>query len=179
MNAYLDERGELTTAPADGWFDTGDLAQLTGDGTIHLRGRDSEVINVSGLKVVPCEVEEAIAALPGVVEVKVYAGAASLGKPDGQGGGRRRKRRCRWPTFGHIANSNSSITNVRRSSRWSTLCRGTRRARSSAINCPDALLRVRGRPSSFEREEKPYVGSPGANVARPSTALGRACFRCR
>ena len=32
------------------------------------------MINVSGLKVVPCEVEEAIAALPGVLEVKVYAG---------------------------------------------------------------------------------------------------------
>jgi long-chain acyl-CoA synthetase len=74
MNAYLDEHGELTTALADGWFDTGDLAQLTEDGTIHLRGRSSEVINVSGLKVVPCEVEESIATLPGVVEVKVYAG---------------------------------------------------------------------------------------------------------
>ncbi len=74
MNSYLDERGELTTALTDGWFDTGDLAQLTGDGTIHLRGRSSEVINVSGLKVVPCEVEESIATLRGVVEVKVYAG---------------------------------------------------------------------------------------------------------
>jgi acyl-coenzyme A synthetase/AMP-(fatty) acid ligase len=74
MNAYLDERGELSRALPDGWFDTGDLAQITDDGTIHLRGRGSDVINVSGLKVVPCEVEEAIAALPGVLEVKVYAG---------------------------------------------------------------------------------------------------------
>jgi acyl-CoA synthetase (AMP-forming)/AMP-acid ligase II len=32
------------------------------------------VINVAGLKVIPLEVEEAIAALPGVIEVKVYAG---------------------------------------------------------------------------------------------------------
>ena len=74
MNAYLDERGELSQAVDDGWFDTGDLAQIADDGTIHLRGRGSEVINVSGLKVVPCEVEEAIATLPGVLEVKVYAG---------------------------------------------------------------------------------------------------------
>jgi long-chain acyl-CoA synthetase len=74
MKSYLDERGELSPALSDGWFDTGDLAQIAGDGTIHLRGRGSEVINVSGLKVVPCEVEEAIATLPGVLEVKVYAG---------------------------------------------------------------------------------------------------------
>ena len=79
MNAYLDERGELSQAPVDGWFDTGDLAHITDDGTIHLRGRSSEVINVSGLKVVPCEVEEAIAALPGVMEVKVYAGTNRSG----------------------------------------------------------------------------------------------------
>ena len=37
-------------------------------------GRETEVINVEGLKVIPCEVEEVIAALPGVLEVKVYAG---------------------------------------------------------------------------------------------------------
>lgn len=71
--------GELSHATVDGWFDTGDLAHITDDGTIHLRGRSSEVINVSGLKVVPCEVEEAIAALPGVLEVKVYAGANRSG----------------------------------------------------------------------------------------------------
>jgi long-chain acyl-CoA synthetase len=74
MKSYLDEKGTLTSALDDGWFDTGDLAQITPDGKIHLRGRSSEVINVAGLKVVPCEVEEAIATLPGVLEVKVYAG---------------------------------------------------------------------------------------------------------
>jgi acyl-CoA synthetase (AMP-forming)/AMP-acid ligase II len=74
MAGYLDDRGRITVASPDGWFETGDLARIEADGTIHLRGRDSEVINVSGLKVVPCEVEEILAALPGVVEVKVYAG---------------------------------------------------------------------------------------------------------
>lgn len=72
MAGYLDDRGEILSVP-DGWFETGDLARIE-DGVICLRGRDSEVINVSGLKVVPCEVEEAITTLAGVVEVKVYAG---------------------------------------------------------------------------------------------------------
>jgi acyl-coenzyme A synthetase/AMP-(fatty) acid ligase len=74
MTGYLDDRGQITTPMSRGWFETGDLARIEEDGNIHLRGRDSEVVNVSGLKVVPCEVEEAIVQLPGVVEVKVYAG---------------------------------------------------------------------------------------------------------
>jgi acyl-coenzyme A synthetase/AMP-(fatty) acid ligase len=73
MAGYLDDLGQVTPPPADG-FETGDLARLADDGCIHLRGRDSEVVNVSGLKVVPCEVEEAIVTLAGVREVKVYAG---------------------------------------------------------------------------------------------------------
>lgn len=56
----------------DGWFETGDLAHIDAEGRIHLVGREKEIINVFGMKVVPSEVEEVIAALPGVREVKVY-----------------------------------------------------------------------------------------------------------
>lgn len=72
MAGYLDDDGNVLSVANDGWFETGDLAQIT-DGTIHLRGRDSEVINVAGMKVVPCEIEEVIRELGGVREVKVYA----------------------------------------------------------------------------------------------------------
>jgi len=58
----------------DGWFDTGDLASIGSDGNLQLMGRESEVINVEGSKVIPCEVEEVIASFPGIREVKVYAG---------------------------------------------------------------------------------------------------------
>jgi len=78
MHGYLEDDGRITT-PTDGWFETGDLARVGADGMIHLRGRDSEVVNVSGMKVVPCEVEEAIAALSGVREVKVYGGELGAG----------------------------------------------------------------------------------------------------
>jgi long-chain acyl-CoA synthetase len=74
MTGYIDDRGAIQSPIADGWFETGDLGQLAPDGAIHLRGRNSEVINVSGLKVVPCEVEEAILTLPAVREARVYAG---------------------------------------------------------------------------------------------------------
>ncbi|MFI4874335.1 MAG: class I adenylate-forming enzyme family protein, partial [Blastopirellula sp. JB062] len=73
MAGYLDDQGQILHPwDADGWFETGDLARLAEDGVIHLRGRTGEMINVLGLKVVPCEVEETIAAMPGVREVKVY-----------------------------------------------------------------------------------------------------------
>lgn len=49
------------------------------DGQIQLLGRESEMINLAGMKVAPQEVEEVIAALPGVREVKVYRGETPNG----------------------------------------------------------------------------------------------------
>jgi len=75
MTGYLSDTGEVLKPWDDqGFFETGDIAKVVEDGTIHLRGRTGEMINVLGLKVVPCEVEEVIATMPGVLEVKVYAG---------------------------------------------------------------------------------------------------------
>ncbi|QDU92549.1 class I adenylate-forming enzyme family protein [Lignipirellula cremea] len=79
MLGYLDDDGNILQPLEDGWFETGDLARLDDDGAIVLRGRNSELINVAGLKVTPCEVEEAIAAMPGVKEVKAYAGEHRTG----------------------------------------------------------------------------------------------------
>jgi acyl-CoA synthetase (AMP-forming)/AMP-acid ligase II len=79
MAGYLGA-GEIDTSRLDdGWFDTGDLARIDERGHIHLTGREADVINVEGLKVLPSEVEEVIAALPGIVEVKVYAGKRKSG----------------------------------------------------------------------------------------------------
>jgi acyl-CoA synthetase (AMP-forming)/AMP-acid ligase II len=73
MAGYLSPSGVDRSAVADGWFETGDLASLDEAGNIVLRGRASDVINSSGHKVLPGEVEAVIAQLPEVVEVKVYA----------------------------------------------------------------------------------------------------------
>jgi acyl-coenzyme A synthetase/AMP-(fatty) acid ligase len=79
MSGYL-AREKVDVSPLEnGWFATGDLARIDESGRIHLMGRESEVINVEGLKVVPCEVEDVISALAGVLEVKVYAGRRPSG----------------------------------------------------------------------------------------------------
>lgn len=52
---------------ADGWFRTGDLAELTGEGNIRLVGRSREMFKSGGYNVFPLEVEQALEALDGVV----------------------------------------------------------------------------------------------------------------
>jgi long-chain acyl-CoA synthetase len=79
MAGYLGGEGLDTSPLTDGWFETGDLARIDAAGNIHLLGREADVINVEGLKVIPSEVEEVIAAVAGVVEVKVYAGKRKSG----------------------------------------------------------------------------------------------------
>jgi long-chain acyl-CoA synthetase len=63
--------GRLEPLPAaDGWFRTGDLAELAGP-RLRLRGRLADVINVAGRKVAPREVEQVLAAHPAVAEAQV------------------------------------------------------------------------------------------------------------
>jgi acyl-CoA synthetase (AMP-forming)/AMP-acid ligase II len=74
MAGYLTPQGIDASHIVDGWFQTGDLGYLDDAGRIHLVGRESEVINVFGLKVIPSEVEAVIRQIAGVTDVKVYAG---------------------------------------------------------------------------------------------------------
>jgi len=64
---------DLTAAAcdADGYFRTGDLVSQRDDGRLVLVGRASDMINKGGLKVAPREVEDALAAYPGVAAVLV------------------------------------------------------------------------------------------------------------
>lgn len=56
----------------DGWFKTGDLVETTDDGYLKIIGRNKEVINVGGEKVLPNEVESIILSIPQVEDVMVY-----------------------------------------------------------------------------------------------------------
>ncbi len=56
----------------DGWFKTGDLVETTEDGYIKIIGRNKEVINVGGEKVLPSEVESIILSISEIDDVMVY-----------------------------------------------------------------------------------------------------------
>ncbi|MGW4368280.1 class I adenylate-forming enzyme family protein [Nocardia takedensis] len=77
LSGYLAADGTVTDVLEDGWYRTGDLGRAEAGGTFRLRGRESEIINVGGLKVVPIEVEEVIDRLPEVAAVKVYGRVAA------------------------------------------------------------------------------------------------------
>ena len=67
---------------ADGWFDTGDLAEQDEDGFLTLRGRSKDLIIVGGYNVYPPAVERVINDCPGVKECAV------IGVPDRRRGER-------------------------------------------------------------------------------------------
>ena len=72
MLGYVVDEEIDTRQFESGWFNTGDLAHCDAYGALYLHGREAEVINISGMKVLPREVEEIILALKGVNEVKVF-----------------------------------------------------------------------------------------------------------
>lgn len=58
---------------ADGWFRTGDLGRLDGDGYLHLAGRSSEmIVTESGKNVQPEHVEDAYLQHPALREIGVF-----------------------------------------------------------------------------------------------------------
>jgi acyl-CoA synthetase (AMP-forming)/AMP-acid ligase II len=58
---------------AEGWLDTGDLGHLDQDGYLFLAGRSDDVINRGGEKIYPREIEDFLAAQPGVWSAAVVA----------------------------------------------------------------------------------------------------------
>jgi len=60
----------------DGWIETGDLGFFDDDGYLYLRGRQDDLINVSGEKISPIEVELVIRQLNEITD------AAVIGVPD-------------------------------------------------------------------------------------------------
>lgn len=56
----------------DGWFKTGDIVEQLEDGYIKIVGRNKEIINVGGEKVLPSEVESILLEMPEVLDCSVF-----------------------------------------------------------------------------------------------------------
>jgi long-chain acyl-CoA synthetase len=82
MLGYWQRPEDTEAALKDGWLRTGDIAQMDSDGYFTIVDRKKDMILVSGFNVYPNEVEEQIAAVPGVLEVGV------IGVPDEKTGER-------------------------------------------------------------------------------------------
>ena len=70
-NQEQETRNVLTT---DGWLKTGDVIIVDPQGFVRIVDRKKDIINVSGFKVYPNEIEDVLSAMPGVSEVAVVGG---------------------------------------------------------------------------------------------------------
>lgn len=69
MIGYLNSDSPITE---DGWFKTGDAVEVHGE-YIKILGRQSDLINVGGVKVYPAEIENVIRQMDGVEDISVYS----------------------------------------------------------------------------------------------------------
>ncbi|HSJ44065.1 MAG TPA: long-chain fatty acid--CoA ligase [Euzebyales bacterium] len=72
MQGYLGMPDETAAALRDGWLHSGDIAEMREDGYLFIVDRMKDLINASGYKIYPREVEEVIYELEDVVEVAVF-----------------------------------------------------------------------------------------------------------
>ena len=68
---YWERPAATAEAFTGGWFRTGDLASIDGDGYLSLRGRRLDLIISGGFNVYPAEVEDVLLSHPGVAEAAV------------------------------------------------------------------------------------------------------------
>ena len=64
MDGYFDDPGATAAALVDGWYRTGDLGALDGEGYLSIVGRKRELIRTGGESVAPAEVEAVLAEHP-------------------------------------------------------------------------------------------------------------------
>jgi long-chain acyl-CoA synthetase len=80
MLGYWNRPEDTAATIVDGWFRTGDIAEMDAEGYFTIVDRKKDMIIVSGFNVYPNEIEERIAELAGVLEVGV------VGIPDDKSG---------------------------------------------------------------------------------------------
>jgi long-chain acyl-CoA synthetase len=73
FDAYISPAQLAADVLVEGWFRTGDRAQILADGSVRLLGRIKDLINVAGIKVYPMEVEAVLEAHVAVRNALVYA----------------------------------------------------------------------------------------------------------
>lgn len=71
-SGYFDEPEKTALRFRDGWFLPGDMGRIDRDGQLVLVGRKDDMINLSGIKIFPIEVERVLAAHPDVRGVAVF-----------------------------------------------------------------------------------------------------------
>ena len=78
IDAYEDNPEANSTAFTNGWFRTGDQGVIDDNGYLSLTGRLKELINRSGEKISPREIDEALMDHPNVAEAVAFGAPSSV-----------------------------------------------------------------------------------------------------
>ncbi len=73
FDGYLNPETKRQDTLVNNWFLTGDYAIRNKEGLITIKGREKNVINVSGNKVFPYEIEDIINSYPNIIRSKAYS----------------------------------------------------------------------------------------------------------
>lgn len=76
---YKQEEETKNVLTEDGWLKTGDVAKVNKEGLVKIIDRKKDMINISGLKVYPNEVEEVLLSLKTIKEAAVVPGKDKTG----------------------------------------------------------------------------------------------------
>ncbi len=72
MKGYWNRPDDTARALRGGWLHTGDIGRMDGQGYVYIVDRVKDMVNVSGFKVWPAEVEHYLYKLDGIEEVAVF-----------------------------------------------------------------------------------------------------------
>ena len=72
FDAYFSPWQKRHNLIKEGWFNTGDLGRLDSEGFLYIAGREKNVINFTGMKIFPYEVESVLNQHPDIRESLVY-----------------------------------------------------------------------------------------------------------
>ena len=76
MSGYWNDPEETEATLVNGWLKTGDVGRIDDNGYVYILDRKKDMIISGGFNIYPAEIENAIATMPGVIEVAV------VGVPD-------------------------------------------------------------------------------------------------
>lgn len=73
LDAYYHPWREREAILDDGWFATGDICRVDDGGCLTIHGRSKDVINISGMKFFPQEIEAVLCEHPAIRAARVYS----------------------------------------------------------------------------------------------------------
>ncbi len=76
---YHDDDAQTRKSFRDGWFYPGDIGTIMADGAIRIDGRNDDVINLNGWKLLPSAIEDVVQACPGVLDAAAFSLRGSAG----------------------------------------------------------------------------------------------------